>query len=423
MNYDTFFNLGLDLDDKPAPHVRTASGTDMGAIGFTTLTFAIHNHIFTQQFIVCRSQTRPLILGWDFCVSHCTGCEWTPHGTKKFTTHGKLILEIDEPEADQFFGVKKSAKIPPGHYGITHMQCKALQEGVMLLMKHWRDNTLQGNTFKVSVATLTQSTANSQVNQTQVDSVPTDSRSEQQPPVAGAQVSTNHEVSFNTSDASLFSTKPTKNPVTILYVIFNLSLDAHIYIPKGTIIAHPDDNEPEVDVIEVAETIKEAQETVQYRNHLPSRPQLPMPLKSDMICSQAEVKYHRRVKLKDHNASADKKKWFEELCSQFPEVFSINNKDIGCTNLITMDINTGDSPPSTRKLYTLPLKHYNWVEQEIESLERAGVITRSVSPWASPIMSWSWRSQHQVNCTEEKNCVLISMHCQFSTTSCGEGRK
>ena len=29
MNYDTFFNLGLDLDDKPAPCVRTVSGTDM----------------------------------------------------------------------------------------------------------------------------------------------------------------------------------------------------------------------------------------------------------------------------------------------------------------------------------------------------------------------------------------------------------
>ena len=34
MNYDTFFNLGLDLEDKPVPHVRTASGTDMGAIWF-----------------------------------------------------------------------------------------------------------------------------------------------------------------------------------------------------------------------------------------------------------------------------------------------------------------------------------------------------------------------------------------------------
>ena len=55
MNYDTFFNLGLDLDDKPAPCVRTASGTDMGAINFTMLMFATNGHIFTQKFIVCRS--------------------------------------------------------------------------------------------------------------------------------------------------------------------------------------------------------------------------------------------------------------------------------------------------------------------------------------------------------------------------------
>ena len=111
-----------------------------------------------------------------------------------------------------------------------------------------------------------------------------------------------------------------------------------------------------------------------------------MPLKSDMICSPAEVKYHRRVELKDHNASADMKRQFEELCSQFPEVFSTNNEDIGHMNLITMDIDTGDSPPSAKKPYILPLKHYDWVQQEIESLERASVITRSGSPWASPVI-------------------------------------
>ena len=38
------------------------------------------------------------------------------------------------------------------------------------------------------------------------------------------------------------------------------------------------------------------------------------------------------------------------------------------------------------KLYTLPLKHYSWVQQEIETLEWAGVIKKSISPWASPIV-------------------------------------
>ena len=51
-----------------------------------------------------------------------------------------------------------------------------------------------------------------------------------------------------------------------------------------------------------------------------------------------------------------------------------------------MDIDTGDSPPVCQKLYILPLKHYSWVQQEIETLEQAGVIKKSISPWASPII-------------------------------------
>ena len=46
----------------------------------------------------------------------------------------------------------------------------------------------------------------------------------------------------------------------------------------------------------------------------------------------------------------------------------------------------GDSPPICQTPYTLPLKHYNWVQQEIETLEHAGVIRKSISPWASPIV-------------------------------------
>ena len=49
-------------------------------------------------------------------------------------------------------------------------------------------------------------------------------------------------------------------------------------------------------------------------------------------------------------------------------------------------IDTGDSPLITQKLYTLPLKHAMWVQKELEILEKAGVIVRSVSPWASPIV-------------------------------------
>ena len=51
-----------------------------------------------------------------------------------------------------------------------------------------------------------------------------------------------------------------------------------------------------------------------------------------------------------------------------------------------MEIDTSDIPPITQRPCTLPLKHASWVQKELEILEKAGVIVRSVSPWASPIV-------------------------------------
>ena len=51
-----------------------------------------------------------------------------------------------------------------------------------------------------------------------------------------------------------------------------------------------------------------------------------------------------------------------------------------------MDIDTVDDPTIAQKPYTLPLKHSQWVNEELEMLEKAGMISRSVSPWSSPIV-------------------------------------
>ena len=52
-----------------------------------------------------------------------------------------------------------------------------------------------------------------------------------------------------------------------------------------------------------------------------------------------------------------------------------------------MDIPTGDSLPVTQRPITLALKHVQWVQEEIETLERAAIIAKSVSLWASPIVT------------------------------------
>ena len=84
---------------------------------------------------------------------------------------------------------------------------------------------------------------------------------------------------------------------------------------------------------------------------------------------------------------------FDALCEKYLKVFSKGNEDIGRTQLVTMDIDTGDSPPVSSRPYTLALKHHKWVQEEIETLERACVVAKSMSPWASPIVIVPKKSQ------------------------------
>ena len=111
-----------------------------------------------------------------------------------------------------------------------------------------------------------------------------------------------------------------------------------------------------------------------------------IPSNTTFICSPADVPGHHKVHLQDKKISAAIHQRFEELCKEYGEAFSKHNEDIGRIKLVKMDIDTGDNPPISSRPYTLLLKHYEWVQREIESLEWAGVIKKSMSNWASPIV-------------------------------------
>ena len=109
-------------------------------------------------------------------------------------------------------------------------------------------------------------------------------------------------------------------------------------------------------------------------------------IESDFLISPGDVYPNRKVELEDTNIKDSTRESFEVLCEQQHEAFSKNNKDIGRTQLIEMEIDTGDSLPVAQSPYTLPLKHYDWVRQEIETLEKSGVIERSLLRWPSPVI-------------------------------------
>ena len=167
---------------------------------------------------------------------------------------------------------------------------------------------------------------------------------------------------------------------TIPYMLINLGNVDTIYIGKDTLLAYIKSADAGCKYLEVNEII----EDIWGINWKPLHEH--KMVTSDLVYSPAQVTEHRCMELKDQSISEDTKRRFKELKEQYSKVFSLNNEDMGPTQLVTMDIDKGDSPPVCQKPYTLPLKHYNWVQQEIETLECAGVIRKSISPWTSPIV-------------------------------------
>ena len=148
--------------------------------------------------------------------------------------------------------------------------------------------------------------------------------------------------------------------------------------------------EPTIDTyhIELASEEKTKEHLAKPHNWVPQRHEtLPeIPPDTAFICSPADVPGPRKVQLQDKDITTAIRQKFKELCEEYREAFSKNNEDISRTKFVKMDTDTGDSPPVSSRPYTLPLKHHEWVQREIESLECAGVITKSMSKWASPIV-------------------------------------
>ena len=178
------------------------------------------------------------------------------------------------------------------------------------------------------------------------------------------------------------------NPRYMPLTIFNLSTVDHLYIGKDTVIAFAEQPVLETYNIELASEDKIKEHLAKPRNWVPQRHEtLPeIPHDTAFICSPADVPGPHKVQLQDKDIATDIRQKFKELCEEYGEAFSKNNEDISRTKLVKMDIDTGDSPPVSSRPYTLPLKHYKWVQREIESLECAGVFTKSMSKWASPIV-------------------------------------
>ena len=333
----------MKLTDDRCPFIVTATGTSMEPIGFTQCSFNINGHSFMQKFIVCSNQTRPIILGKDFASRNCIGVVWTKQGSRKMIDDDcKVIMEVHEQTTDIPLSLTSSIRIPPHTIVVAIVECARPLDSTMNIRA---DAGFLRDFPNIHVA-------RSYINNPKESLAP-------------------NCIPFAFTNPSMYSQYLGKDKVVGFAQLTAEDVEVHAL----------------ADHDELAEICGDPKITFLPTNKPSINYLLLLWIMHSLHPQQTSQD------LQDADITPSTRSAFDALCEKYPKVFSKGNKDIGRTQLATMDIDMGDSPPVSSRPYTLALKHHKWVQEEIETLERAGVITKSMSPWASPIVVVPKKSQ------------------------------
>ena len=102
----------------------------------------------------------------------------------------------------------------------------------------------------------------------------------------------------------------------------------------------------------------------------------------------SDIQICRQVPLSNaNNLCRATKVALHRLLQKFDTIIKKSNNDIGQMDLIEMYIATRlDSAPVTAQPYPMACKHHDFLKEELKKLLDAGIIDKSMFPWASPIV-------------------------------------
>ena len=320
--------------------VKSATGSNLTPLGMIHCSFELGNITFNTNLIVCRNLTRTLILGRDFFLQH--------HITVCYATDGKCTLNYQQHELIASMDIEDKPQLDMT-YSVT-IPGRTL---AIICVHNNLDPNQSGSLYDIEpCGILNEKYPNLCVIPT-IHNVDVH-RTEHLPLVI---------INFASDDINLLKGE-TMGFMQIQSIDIS-EIKTETSTEPSSIIYEDDNKE-----------VLNSQEGEAKKENLEKK----------FITSPADIEVHRKIELQDADITDEQQKAFKDLCTEFSDIFSTDSGDIGKTPLVEVEIDTGDSLPITQKPYTLPLKHTEWVQRELEILEKAGVIVGSVSPWASPIV-------------------------------------
>ena len=341
---EDYFNKipGTSLSLLKGVRIRSATGRDLQTLGRAECTFTLGNRDYKMEFIVCRNLRRPAILGLDFLRQNRIGTTWTPTGTFALQRGEEVLVESIEVCFENTNPIITAYR----HYTVPARSIMIVTAKANMQLQD------QGRVFEVKA---------------------TPSFMDKHPNMITLPVL--HKTDQETRE-------------NVPYLLINLSMEDE-EIEKGEELAEMTVCPYQLNEVETEQTDEEEEINNIEEDKIFEKCDMfddKIEVEKKFITSPAQIESQRKVKLQNAPITDEDRSNFKELCNKYTDIFSRSSEDIGHTPLLKMDIDTGDSPPVCQRPYSLPLKHVEWVTKELEILEKAGVISRSVSPWASPIV-------------------------------------
>ena len=422
---------------KPVPRVCTADGSDLGSLGRIDLQLKLGDKEVVQDFVVCRQLKRDIILGADFGKNNCAGVEWTTQRTRVLSLHGIPAIEVEENELGLPVTAAFHVKVPPRHNGVFQVNIHGDTKGAHIISANSQFLEKNPNVYQHEISIISDddsqpfpliavtnldfaktlhigkgeiigfarpeseevlyiATSNEINMDPYVDNAPRNWIPPRKRKTLQWTQCSNRKSQLQHSEDRLLDESKESNQMGLTGV--NM-VEVKAKEPPGKEVADQlcdesmsrrtpvDTRKGEMDYrrTEHGHFQRLRDESRESKQH-ESWDEIDEVIESDFLISPGDIYPSRKVELQDAEVSEETLHKFELLCEEQQEAFSKNNQDIGKTQLIEMEIDTGGSVPLAQSPYTLPLKHYDWVRKEIETLEKAGVIERSLSPWASPVI-------------------------------------
>ena len=399
MNYSTAYKLGKnDIKQFETTQVVGADGSDLGAVGTLQCKIIIGDIEVEQTFIVCRHLRRNVILGTDFAKQNQAGISWTRQGTRILSVKGVTRLEVEEDELGIPVTTKYHVKVPPRYSAVFEVNLHGSCEGTKIISANKQLMEMNPNVFQHEISI--KADGNSYfppVTVTNLDHAKMLHLAKGE--IVGfahdEEVEMNYIETSNVLEIGELNQRTPRNWIPERkwknYRNYSEILPQQGEVSEIT-ASRTKKGEISPNSVEVPEDPAAPSNSGEISHKKPHKTgQLDecnseKDFETDFLISPGDVYPNRKVKLEDADITEETREKFEEMCDRHPDAFSKNNKDIGRTTLIEMEIDTGDSLPIAQNPYTLPLKHHEWVRKKIEMLEKAGVIERSLSPWASPVI-------------------------------------